>query len=106
MRSEIETLAKQMAASDKIAAKAAKLELSRLTHTAAAPRAPKAPKSALIKDLLAIASSDNPRLVRAHAIYLLSCIGDRTVEKALAPLEKIPELTDNVQMARTRLRRV
>ncbi len=99
------SLADAMASTDPQVAKAAKLALEKLAHAAGAPRASAAQRRETLRALSTVALSQRPRLVRAHALRLLGLIGGPGEVKALAPLEKDPQLGDDARMARERIQR-
>jgi hypothetical protein len=105
MRDSLLGYADLMAGSDKVKAKAAMLQMAQDAHGAAAPGQPKALRAELLKELLEIVGSKRPRLVRAHAARLVGYIGSKGDDKALAKFAANPELKDDIQMARERLRR-
>jgi hypothetical protein len=94
-----------MGGPDPAAAKAAKAALTSFVHAASAPRTGAAQRRETLRALSAIVLSKRPRMVRAHAVYLLGLLGGKSEERALAPQERDPEIGEDVRMARERLRR-
>lgn len=101
----IPLLADAMAGADPAAAVQATRALEKLAHNAARPGAPDERGQALA-ELKKLAISRRPRKVRAHALRLLGFVGDRGTERALAALERDPEVGEDARMARQRIRAV
>lgn len=105
-------LAELMAGKDPAVAKAAKAAMEAVTHRALAPppgkdRPDRAARERAAAALTEVVDSSHPRMVRAHALFLLGFAGDGAQhEKALALLEKDPEVGEDARMARQRLRSV
>lgn len=105
MRDSLLAYADLMAGSDPVKAKAAKAELEKTVHAVCAPGRSKTIRNDYVKELLAILTSNRPRLVRAHAVRLLGLAGSKSDDKALARFAADPNLRDDIKMARERLRR-
>jgi hypothetical protein len=100
-----------MGSPDPAIAKAAKAAMQRLVHLKlASPAGTDRPdggaRTAVAESLLDIARSSRPRLVRAHALYLVGFTGDGRQEKTLSALENDPQVGENARMARQRIRSV
>jgi len=104
-------LADRMGDPDPAVAKAAKAAMEHLVHHKLAPvggkdRPDGAAYTAVADALLEIVHAPRPRLVRAHALYLVGFAGDGPHEKALGALEKDPQVGEDARMARQRIRSV
>jgi hypothetical protein len=107
LTSRVFDLANQMADADKVKAKAAKRELERAAHLAARPGGTKKDRETLIAALLEVVKGEKTYapVARAHAARLLGFIGGKGEERALAPYEKDAAISDDIYMARERIRR-
>ena len=105
MRETLLSLAEAMASSDPVKAKAAKREMERQIHDACRPGKPWRERDPHLKELTTLLEKRHPRLVRAHAARLIGYAGSKEEESALAKYEPDPEIGDDIQMARERLRR-
>jgi len=104
-------LADLMGGADPAVAKTARAGMETLVHRVRAPppgkdRGDGAARARTADALAQIARSSRPRMVRAHALYLLGFAGDGSHEKALAALEKDTEVGEDARMARQRIRSV
>jgi hypothetical protein len=104
-------LADLMNNADKAIAKAAKAAMERLVHGTLTPEQGKGKPNSGVREqateqLLQIAASSRPRLTRAHALHLLGFTGNgsRTEEQILRPLENDPQISEDIRMARQRIR--
>lgn len=98
-------LAETMAGTDPVKAKAAKLEMAKLVHTACAPKRPGRERAAFLKQLSVLLDNRRPRLVRAHAAQLIGYAGGKADDKALAKYASDPEIGEDILMARERIQR-
>ena len=88
------------ASHDKGTARAATQALETITHAAAKnPRA----RAAIAEELLKIARSDRPRMVRANAIYLIGFCGESKIVPGLAHLLTDPILREDARLALERI---
>lgn len=95
-------LADQMSSADPVASKAAKVEIETSAHAAAAP-GQTAARTQAAKGLVAVATSNRPRLVRAHALRLIGFIGSKADAAALTGITKHPEIGQDAKIAIKRI---
>jgi hypothetical protein len=78
--------------------------LTAIVHDSVRPGASKKERALAITALeKGIAVSTHPRMLRAHLLYLLGCIGDSASAKRIMPLENDPQIGPNAKMARARI---
>ena len=96
-------LADLAAGEDKPIAKAAKKAMEDITHYAARPGA-RDEAATVAAELLHIAEAKpRPRMVRAHALYLLGFAGDDRAIPGLTRLLPDPEIGEDARMALERI---
>lgn len=91
-----------MASSDKGVAKAAQGALQAIVHHAGRPGAGREAR-AVAEELLKVAASNRPRLVRADALNWLGMIGDGRVVSGMVKLLNDTELREDARMALERI---
>lgn len=95
-------LADLMASADKGVAKAAQGALQAIVHHAGRPGASREAR-AVSEELLKVAASNRPRLVRADALNWLGMIGDGRIVSGIAKLLGDAELREDARMALERI---
>jgi HEAT repeat protein len=95
-------LAELMASSDKGVAKAAQGALQAIVHHAGRPGASREAR-AVAEELLKVAASNRPRMVRADALNWLGMIGEGRVVSGIAKLLGDAEMREDARMALERI---
>ena len=99
----IAPLADLMAGADKGAARAATLAMQHIAHYSARPGAPAIGRRRVASELLKIASSTRPRMVRSEALETVGFIGDAQSVPVLALLLGDAAVREDARMALERI---
>lgn len=100
--SAVAPLAELMASTDKGVAKAAREALQTIVHHSARPSGQKEARD-VAAELLKVAASPAPKLVRADSLNWLGFVGDDRAVPGLAKLLEDPEVREDARMALERI---